>query len=318
MGQALWDVPRTEEGLQQVLNRIEGCRAANNHLEIGNGLLKLCYLVKWVRSDTAKPPFERAHELALEALEAFRQAKSKEGEIRALVASVPFSEPGALQSMLAEAERLAETLEDENYRAMVLAAKARSFVLRDEKQKTELSQRALDIYKRTGNERGQAQCLFTLSISSGTSAEKRDFAIEAASLYRKRNEPKEARRCMTIAFMYAEGAESLTELQPLAEFGLQDALASGDLMQEGRFCAKLARIFEARGLRDEANRYRLRAAELEDADGLTPTERWENSIEATEMMISMAKGQGSEKAANALRLELKRLRASEPEKLIRH
>lgn len=312
MGQALWEVPRTEEGLQQVLDRLEECRATNDDIEIGNGLLKLSYLVKWVRSDTAKPPFERAHELALQALEAFRRAKNIEGEIRALVAATAMADLASRQSMLTEAERLAETVEDENYKAMVLAAKARSIGLRDEKQKSELSQRALEMFKRTGNERGQAQCLFTLSIGSGTSAEKRDYAIEAASIYRKLNEPKEAGRCMTIAFMNAEGIQSLADLQPLAELGLQDALAAGDLMQEGRFCGKLARIFEARGLYEEAARYSQRAAGLENADGMTPLERWESNVETTEMMVSMARTRGNQKAAKAFREELKRLRATKP------
>lgn len=312
MGQTDWNVPRTEEGLQQVLHGLERCRAASNLVEVGNGLLALSFLVKWVRSDTSQPPFVRSHELALEALEAFRQARDVKGQVRALVAATAMTDPGTRESLLSEAASLAEEIGDEDCVAMVLAAKARGLALADREQASELQRRVLEIYRRTGNERGIAQCLFSLSIGSGTSAEKRDCAVEAARLYREMREPAEAARCVMIAMMNAEEIEPLGELESLAREGLQDALDAGDRGDEGHFYGKLAVVVAAKGQFEEAAKYQRWAADLRDADGLTPLERWKGEVEMAKMMIGMAKTQGHKDAAKLFQDELKSLKASKP------
>jgi len=312
MAQADWNVPRTEEGLQQVLRRLEECRANGDQVEVGNGLLKLSYLVKWVRSDTAASPCARAHELALQALEVFRGAGDREGLVRALVAASAMADFRERERLLSEAEALAEGIGDENSVAMVLAAKARALGLSDRGQATELHRRALAIFKRTENQRGQAQCLFSLSIREGTSYEKYDFAIEGARLYAGLGDHAEASRCIMMALVNAEEIRPLSELGDLAQEGLQYALNAGDRTQEGSFYRKLALIADANEQQEEADKYRRWATDIEESDGRTPHERWEDNLDMAKMMIAMAKTQGHKDAAKAFREELKRLKASEP------
>lgn len=307
-----WNTPRTEEGLQRVLRQLEACQAGDDKIELGNGLLALAFLVKWVRSDTAQSPFVRSHELSLEAVEAFRQAGDERGQVRALVSASAMADPKTKEEMLGEAERLADSVSEEYYVALVLITRARSSALSDEERSSGLFWKALEIYRRTDNRHGQAQCLFSLSLGVGTSAEKRDYALEAARLNRELGNFDEASRCVSIALMNAEEIAPLVDLEDLVQEGLQDALNAGDRSQEGYLYGKLAMIEAARGHEEEADKYRRWAAEIEDADGLTPLERWKNNIEMTKMMIAMAKTQGHQEAAKGFREELKRLKLDKP------
>jgi hypothetical protein len=115
-----------------------------------------------------------------------------------------------------------------------------------------------------------------------------------------------------IAMMNAEEFEPLGELESLAREGLQDALDAGDRGNEGHFYGKLAAVVAAKGQFEEAAKYQRWAADLRDADGLTPLERWTGEVEMTKTMIAMAKTQGHKDAAKLFQDELKRLRASKP------
>lgn len=312
MGQSAWKVSRTEEGFLQVLARLEECRAAGDLVEVGNGLLELAFLVKWVRSDTATPPFERAHELSLEAREAFRRAGDAGGQVRALVSATVMTDPETRERMLGEAERLAQETGNENLVGLILAARARALAMTDRAKATAINREALEIFRRTGNLGGQAQCLFSLAIGDGTSEENRDFALESARIRRELGEPSEAARCVTIALMNAEELQPLGELEGLARQGLQDAQSAGDRGQEQHFYTKLAAILASTGQVEESAQFRRWADDLQEADGLTPLERWENEVDMAKTMIAMSKTQGNRDAEKGLRAELKRLKASKP------
>ena len=50
-----WNVPRTEDGLQQVLNQLAECRAVGDLEQIGNGLLELSYKAQLTAWWTLQP-----------------------------------------------------------------------------------------------------------------------------------------------------------------------------------------------------------------------------------------------------------------------
>ena len=311
MNETTWDVPQTEEGLRDVLRRIDECRAAGEENELGKGLLALSHLVKWVRSDTDQVPFARSHELAMEALELFRRTQDEKGQVRALIAATPMAGPQQDQ-FLAEAELLAGGIGDEDLLGSVVWAKARATGLSDRERSAALNNQALGIFRRTGNLGGQAGCLFSLSIQLGTSAEKREFALESAKLYREIGRLKDASRSMSIALMNAEEIDPPAELEKLVLQGLKDSRDSGYGSQEAMFCEKLAKLAAAQGRFGEAADLHRRAKEAEPDDGLTPFERWENDVEMTKSIIALAKAQGSKEAETMFREHLKELKAQKP------
>jgi hypothetical protein len=314
MGQAEWEAPRTEAGFQKVLNRLEECRGAGDLVETGNGLLQLSFLVKWVRSDTDQAPFDRSQALALEALEIFRAAEDKKGQVRALIAAIPMANAITRDRMLSEADKLSEAIGDESLIAMTVSARARALAFSDRVTANDLHHRALEIYRRTENRKGLARTLFSLSIGEDGRAQKRDYAIEAAQIYRALGEPSDASRCMMIAMMNAEEIDPMVELEGLAREGLQDALNAGKRTIEKYFYDKLAMIADSKGEIEEAEKYRRWANDLQDSDGLTPYERWENNVEMTKLMIAAFKTQGNREEAKKFQEELKRLKRSKPRK----
>jgi|GEM_PF-1500725 len=312
MSKGSWNVPQTEQGLQEVIGRIGEYRATGDQLELGNGLLELSHLVKWVRSDNDLPPFVRSHQLALEALEAFRSVGDAAGQARALVVASAMADPQTRNAMLTDAEQLAEITGNEDYVAMVLAARGRGAGLSDQGQALEYTRRAMAIYRRSGNRTGLAQCLFSLAIKEEGNEVKRDHALEAADVYRTLENFKEAARCTSLAFMYAKSIQPLEELDSLARQGLQDAQQVGDRAQEGHFYSNLSLIAISKGEPEEAEKYRRWAAELQDSDGLTAYERWESNVEMSKQMVAVAKAQGNREAEAMFKAELKRLKSNKP------
>jgi tetratricopeptide (TPR) repeat protein len=311
MSKVGWDAPKTEEGLQHVLRRLEECRASGDHSEIGNGLLTLAFLVKWVRSDTDMPPFMRAHELSLQALEEFRQAGDVKGQIRALDNATPFADAKTREAMLVEAEALAASIGDQDEIARVLAARARSVGVSAE-ERGALYRQAVEIFRETGNQGGLARCLFGLAIGDGTDVEKRAYALEGASLYRALEDHAHASMLMMVALMNVDDIDSPEEIERLATVGLQDAMRGEKTSSEQHFCTKLAEALAAQGREAEAEAYRRRAQDLEDAEGLTPRERWEQDVAGTKMIIALAMVQENAEAVAAFGENLERLLKEEP------
>lgn len=309
MAYADWDAPRTEDGLQQVLRRLVECRAAGERDEEGYGLLHLSFLVKWVRSDTDLPPFGRSQELAIMALGIFRQTGNEEGLVRALVAATALADAAAKEAMLSEAESLAERLGDDHLLALALSARARAIGLSDPAKATALHGRSLKLYRRMGHQQGQAQCLFGLAVTGEDVAERRDWAMEAARLYRLVGEYGEAARSVSIALMNAREIQPLTELEPLVREGLEDALAAQDPGLQKGFHEDLAEITLAQGQIEEAEKHRKQASELQAADGLTSYERWLENVEFTEVFIGLARLNNQPEAEKMFREELARLKA---------
>lgn len=280
--------------------------------EVGYGLLSLSYLVKWVRSDTELDPFSRSQQLSLEAVETFRSTSDDFGLARALIAASALAGPDERYRNLQEAERIAEARSDELLGAMVMAARARMRATPGPEAAIDLNLKALEVFREHGDMKRAAGCLFSLSITHGTSAEKRAYAEEAADIYRSFGDPDEAARCMMIAFMNAEEVAPVESLEPLAKRGLQDALDGGNRSMEGYFYEKLSTISDARGNSDEAARYQKWAEDIRESDGLTPLERWEQEVEMTRQMIEFAGQSESREVVEAFEQRLKELLDNPP------
>ena len=294
-----------------MLTQLQAARAEGDLEETGNGLLALAHLVKWVGSDTNQDGFTRSHDLATEALECFRQAGSDRGQVRALVAASAMHPNGT--EMLEEAERTADRLGDLDLQASVVAARARAAGLRDRTEAVRLHQRALDLFRQTENLVGQANALFGLAIAQSDSAEQVAAAKAAAKAYREAGDYANAARSGQIALSFDEGEESLENREATAKQGLADAQRAMATSLEQAFYEKLALIAAEKGDQGEAETYRRWATELQDSDGLSPLERWQEQVDLTKWMIETAKAQGHEEMAKAFRAELKRLRADKPE-----
>jgi hypothetical protein len=313
MGKSDWTVPKTEDGLQEVLRRIESSRQAGDDVETGLGLLSLSHLVKWVRSDTDANPMERSRELALEALELFRRIHHKAGQIRALVAALPFSSPLEREEMLEQADALAEGVDDKNCLAMVLAARSRMIALSDFPRAVVLQRQALEIYRALGNLQGQARCLFSLSIYVDVAEEKRDAALESARLSRQLGDPADASRAVTIALMSATSLQPLESMEPIVRQGLQDAIAAQDSGQQAWFYSKLAQIATIQNDPERATFFQALSAKHSNPDGMTPLEKWQFDVGMLTALLEMTTRQESPKAQEMFRTSLEQLKANKPE-----
>lgn len=269
--------------------------------------------MKWVRSDTDAGPFERSHELSLEAIEVFRRANHARGLIKALISASALAPPFGKNEYLDEAEALARGLGDERVQASLMSARARGLGLTDRAAAADLQHSALSIFRKLGDKAQQAHSLFSLAILDGPAKEKMDMALESAEIYRELNDPSNASRCMFIAMMNAEELTPIAELEDMAKQGLDDAQRAMNHSQEGMWYGKLAHIAVAKGQMDEVTKYQRWAAELLESDGLTPIERWESDVENLKSFIALAKGQGNKELERGLKAQLKELRSNKPE-----
>lgn len=268
-------------------------------------------MVKWVRSDTDADPLARSGELASEALEIFRRTNNPKGQVKALVAAVPFA-GDQKNALLEEAEGLAAQIEDENYAASVVWAQARTMAMRDRPKAAALSRKALDLYRKTGNRSGQAGCLFTLATQPDDYEERLSAATEAAEIYRELDRKKDASRSMSLAIMAANHVRTAADIEVLARQGLKDSVESNYWSQAQRFCEHLADALNAQGKDDEADAYRKRAKEFEADDGLTPMQRWQQDVDMTNMLIEQFRTEGNAESEKMFRKRLEELMDERP------
>lgn len=220
-----WEVPKTEEGLQQLLKGIKKARKTGNDLELGYGSLALSHLVKWVRSDNDTPIFERSYELAHQAYEAFLRSGNKSGQVRALIAGTAnFIDNKTKSDLLNQAEEIANETGDETLIADVLAARGRAHDLYSLDECSQFNRRALNVYRRTGNPVGNAKTLFSLALTSKSDAEKFECAIQAAQFCRLNGDPDRAAGMVSLGLRNAPKTVPSETRYELAIQGLRDGL----------------------------------------------------------------------------------------------
>jgi hypothetical protein len=308
-----WDIPRTEEGLQTLLRYREEARSTGDQETEARALLELAFLVKWVRSDNDEPPFQRSNTLSLEALEIYRQLGNRKGQISALLSACSFQSPVGTSLMLAEAEKLAKELGEDSELVRVIAARARRTALSDPEEGKRLTAVALEMYTRLGDASGMAGCYFSMTISADGSKQKVAYALEAMRLYREVGHLDQAGKAVTLAVMYTHDPRDLIGLKTEVERALKDAQAAGNRSMERMGYGHLAKIAEAEGDVESAEKFLRWQGDLRDSDGLTPLERWENDVEMTRMLVAMGKRNGNSETVKAFQTELRRLKKEKPE-----
>ncbi len=307
------EYPQTEEGLQKLLVHLAAARQAGDDAAVGKALLKLAYLVKWVRSDNHEPPFERSHTLALEALEVYRRIDDPAGQVSALIAAAPFELGPEQTGQLDEAELLAAGLADDLLSARVLAARARHLGLVDRDRAKVVALQALELFRSVGNASGQIGIMFSLAILPGERSEKRAFATEGGRLCRDEGDFERGSKLLYLAGMNSEPSE-LGDLEPLNLEILKLAQDAGDRFAERDLYKNLAEISEAKADVEAAARYIRWHAELEESDGLTPLERWEHNVAMTKMLIAMGKRSGSQETVKMFEEDLAQLKKQRPKR----
>lgn len=307
-----WNDPETEAGLQSVLAKLAACREADDRVETARGLLRLAYLVKWVRSDTDDPPFVRSHQLTLEALDLFRHVGDEAGQVRALVAASALAEPVERKALLDEAMALAERLGDQDLIASAISGQARALAPSDRLAAAQLHQRALQLYRDSRNRLGQAHSLFSLAIGDGDAATKLERALESAHLYREEGRFEAAARSLTISLMNAEEIRPLGELEDLAQEGVRMAEQAESQSQRYHFTYKLAQVFSAKGDGEGAAAYYQLANELAPQD-VSPLESWQSEVDLIESMVELADHLGHEDVRKLFQSKLDELMKGRPD-----
>ena len=303
-----WTHPKTEEGLLATIRQIEECRHSGAMDELGNGLLAMSFLVKWVGSDNLEPPFERSRTLALEALEVFTSIGHRKGECRALRQSVPNSSPEQQQEFFARATLIAEELGDDAEVARTLAARARATLRSNRAEAEQLLRSALEIFQELGDRIGEASTHFSLVSCVSASEEKYTNGVSAFEAYRQCGVPDDAVKALVLAMHYGSMCEPRPELESLLEQGVELATSIDDHSSMASFYVHLALLESERGDSDKAQRYLDLQAESRSAREQANEIDERNSLMKTlKKMIDALEIEGDQAGAAEFRQQLELL-----------
>jgi len=308
MRKELWDVPETLQGVQTVRARIDECVAGGDEVEAAWGALALSRLVKWAPWDENGFQVGRSVPLAEWALEVFRRHDEKTGIANALRASVIFKTQAETRSKLDEAERLAREAGNETELALTWAAKARTPWWNPE-EKEDYNQRALEVFRRIGDDLRAATTLFSMGISNQGS-EGFDYALESARIFRDLGKHADSARSFSMASHRLPDKNNLRLRRSIADQGSAEARASEKPDLERLFAFEYAEIGVLEGRSDELQAFLeiRRAKELapEEEPGVFEDNHDERRI--LRRLRSLAQQHGNIPAVGLLDSELTRLR----------
>lgn len=291
-------LPNTEESLVKVLAALKKCKKSGDERGAAWAIVTLSQLVKHVRSDTRKPPFERSHQLAREALVIFRRVDDQKGIARALRAAAPFEPPPTRGRMLDEAVHISGKIRDAEGLGWGLMAQSNLLAPLDRAGAAAKRDEAMRLFESIGDAAGQAGCLFVRAtrLGDGTQEELLKAAMEAAELYRSVGDYGGASRAMTLAALHAQGADFEVRKSILNE-GLSDSQRAGCRLKEANYYGRLAPLWREVGDAEQAEKYQRWHDEIEASDGLTPRQRERERKLFAKTMSDLAKCAGNDEAA---------------------
>ncbi|MDQ2986360.1 MAG: hypothetical protein M3R13_06510 [Armatimonadota bacterium] len=156
-----WDVPRTEEGRDRLIELHEEYKLAGKDREAGICLAQLAYVIKHVGAPNGGNAFAESARLGAEAVTLLRKAGDKKELCRALRrAAVPFHADCAplLEESLALARELGD-IEEEAWTTFAMRKVGGG--------PCPMTERALALFEQCGSLEGQACCLLTMGFKIG-------------------------------------------------------------------------------------------------------------------------------------------------------
>ncbi len=239
----------------------------------------------------------------MEALSYFEKHQDSQGILDSLILAAPGQQPDEATRSLERAMELAGSQpESDAETARVLSRQAAHLGLSNRARSVELQTQALKIYEELGNVRGQAHCLFTLTVQENDSSTRLGYALKSADLYRSLGRLDQAAKSMSLALTFGPEDTPLTVQLGFAETGLQDAQASGKSSLEGIFYRKLAEIHARLGNAEEAEKYQRWHDTIEASDGLTPAQRKRENAKFAKQMRTWLKSTGRPEAAKIFKV----------------
>jgi hypothetical protein len=192
-----WDVPRTEEGRDQLIQLINKYQRSGQLRELGCSLSRLAHIVKHVGAPDDLPAFPASAAVGAEAVQVLRQVGDKRELALALVhAAVPMCDVEHA-ALLNEALALSREIKDKEVEGWVLFRMTRANGVPGHTIKE-----ALACFEEAGCNRGIATCLTSLGFEPAT----RDPELlqRAIALYEDEGMAEDAERARVMLGVIAE------------------------------------------------------------------------------------------------------------------